>query len=90
MAISEAKVRNKMAKPKDTLPGTMGKWLMAHPDALEEVKVWMQMAKAGETEWTMTRLHLELRSEHGFPFTATCNFGRFLSATFPDEYPRKR
>ena len=87
MANREAKVRSKMAKSVSGLTGRTGKWFGSHPDALEEVKIWMQMARDGETEWSLTRLHKELLSEHNFPFTAVTYFGSFMRSNFPDEYP---
>lgn len=90
MAISEAKVRSKMAKSEGELPGPKGNWFTEHPDALEEVKVWMEMKKNGETEWSLTRLLSELTSEHQFPFRDHKALGSFLRANFFDEYPRKR
>lgn len=88
--MADSDTRSKMARSADTLPGAIGEWLMAHPKALREVKLWMEMARKGETDWTLRRHHEELQSAYGFPFRTTYHFGRFLSQNFPDEYPRKR
>ncbi len=82
----ESRIRNKMAN-RSGLPGRLGSWLGNNPEALVEIKVWMEMAKAGETEWPLARLYRELKTEYGFPYASTTMLSQYLRSNFPDEYP---
>lgn len=82
----ESRARSKFAR-KAGLPGNLGQWFEQNPDALREVVIWMEMAKAGETEWTLARLFREMVSEYGFPFSGPTNFGSYLRNIFPKQYP---
>lgn len=87
MAISTAKVRNKMRCTDKVDVSPTALWFGDNPDALDEVKVWMEMKKAGETDWSTQRLLDELVSEYRFPFMNAQNLYKWLKRSFPDLYP---
>lgn len=66
-ASARAKARERLSQPSSGQP-TTGSWMATHPVAKAFVEEWLSMLRSEETDWSVRRVHRELREEHGFPF----------------------
>jgi len=63
-----------------------GKWLDLHRAAQEFVNTWIEMRKAGESDWSARRVFLHLRREFGCPSKTESVFQRWLESQHAEFY----
>lgn len=80
------KVLGKDPNRKSTSP--IATWFDKNPDARDFVDVWLEMTEEGTCSqvYTMTRIHLELIENYGYPFTSQCGFARWCSRIYGERY----
>lgn len=88
MSDQEDKARKILAKPSGGLSGKPGIWLKQPENSEARVlfEQWLDMAIAGETDWSASRLHQFLIEEYGFPRTNCSNFRAWCRQNFGEQY----
>lgn len=58
--------REKLARTMKRTKSEIPDWFDENPEAAKFVELWMDMATAGESDWSIKRVVQELKDEHGF------------------------